>query len=160
MSAVEQEAKIKDLQAKLQNFDNPTPQPSNSGILKSLLSELYVEGSLWLTLDQLPMAMIVTRAMTMMKARVQRAKKSRPLVWLERAPFATKAITLKELNCLSHFKWYERGGWHKKVQALLLSYYSCTRLTKRTWLIVHFCVRERVTCLYCEPASGDVNIRG
>ncbi|KAG0130291.1 hypothetical protein HOY82DRAFT_486892 [Tuber indicum] len=30
MSAVEQEAKIKDLQAKLQNFDNPTPQPSNS----------------------------------------------------------------------------------------------------------------------------------
>jgi len=49
MSAVEQEAKIKDLQAKLQNFDNPTPQPSNSGILKSLLSELYVEGSLWLT---------------------------------------------------------------------------------------------------------------
>lgn len=31
MSAVEQEAKIKDLQARLQNFDNPTPQPSAPG---------------------------------------------------------------------------------------------------------------------------------
>jgi len=61
---------------------------------------------------------------------------------------------------LSRFKWYEGGRWHKKVQVLLLSYYSCTRLTKRTWPIVHFCVRGRVTCLYCEPASGDVDIGG
>lgn len=104
MSAVEQEAKIKDLQAKLQNFDNPTPQPSNSGILKPLLSELHAEGSIWLTMNQLPMAKIVTRAMTMTRAQVRRAKKSRPLVWLEKTPFATKAITLKELNCLSRFK--------------------------------------------------------
>lgn len=33
MSAVEQEAMIKDLQARLENFNNPTPQPSAPGKL-------------------------------------------------------------------------------------------------------------------------------